>query len=132
MLKEEWRDIKGYEGLYQVSNKGRVRSIAHFIEAIKGHPQLTRGKILNNWVHPQTRYVITDLYRDNIRKHVKTHRLVAEAFIPNPDNKPFIDHINRDRQDNRVENLQWVTKSENMRNPLTQLYISFSRRKKEG
>lgn len=131
MLKEEWRDVKGYEGLYQVSNKGRVRSLSHFIEAIKGHPQLTRGKILTNWVHPQTKYVITDLYKDNIRKHVKTHRLVAEAFIPNPHNKPFVDHLNRDRQDNRVENLQWVTKSENMRNPLTQLYIHFSRSKQE-
>lgn len=127
---EKWKDIKGYEGLYQVSNKGRVRSLDHYIEATKGHPQLCKGRLLKNWIHPETHYVVTDLYKDNIRKHVKTHRLVAEAFIPNPENKPFIDHINRDRQDNRVENLRWVTKTENMNNPLTLKAISVAQRKR--
>lgn len=127
---EEWRDIKGYEGLYQVSNLGRIKSLNHYIEATKGHPQLYKGRLLKNWVHPKTHYMVTDLFKDGIRKHVKTHRLVAEAFIPNPDNKPFIDHINRDRLDNRVENLRWVTKTENMNNPLTLLAISKAQKKR--
>ena len=130
MTKEIWKDVEGYEGLYEVSNKGRVRSLDHYIEITKGHPQICRGRVLKNWVHPKTHYCVTDLSKNGKRVHVKTHRLVAKAFIPNPDNKPFIDHINRNRQDNRVENLRWVTKSENMNNPLTLKIISIAQKRR--
>ena len=130
MSKEIWKDIEGYEGLYQVSNLGRVRSLDRVYEAIKGHPQYCKGKILKAFIHPQTHYCVTDLWKNNKRVHVKTHRLVAKAFIPNLDNKPFIDHINRDRQDNRVENLRWVTKVENMNNPLTLKAISIAQKRR--
>ena len=61
-------------------------------------------------------YFFVTLYKDGKGKNKTIHRLVAEHYIPNPDNKPFVDHMNRDRKDNRIENLRWATKSENERN----------------
>ena len=105
---EEWRDIKGYEGLYQVSNEGRVKSVRRNI-ILK--PSIQRG------------YAIVIFSVDNYKVTKKVHRLVAEAFIPNPQNKPCVDHINTIRDDNRVENLRWVTIQENSDNPLTRKHL---------
>ena len=101
---EEWRDIEGYEGLYQVSNEGRVKSVRRNL-ILK--PSNVRGY----------KYVTFSVGQKRFTK--KIHRLVAEAFIPNPENKPYIDHINTNKDDNRVENLRWCTPLENSRNPLT-------------
>lgn len=119
---EEWKDIKGYEGLYQVSNKGRVRSLdRQYVGRNQyGHTYIIvkKGKILKPCTQRGYEYVVLSVGGVN-RKTMKVHRLVAEAFIPNPDNKPCIDHINTIRNDNRVENLRWVTIQENSDNPLT-------------
>lgn len=104
----EWRPVKGYEGLYEVNSEGDIRSLTH-------------DEIKIPWTHPNG-YSFVWLYKDNVKYNARVHRVVAEAFIENPDNKPFIDHINRDRTDNRACNLRWVTKSENMRNPATRLF----------
>lgn len=101
---ENWRDIEGYEGSYQVSDCGRVRS-------------LRTNKIMKLMIWHGYAYVNFTI--NNVVNHKSVHRLVAEAFIPNPENKPCIDHINTLKDDNRVENLRWVTQSENNRNHIT-------------
>lgn len=109
MVNEIWRDIKGYEQLYQISNLGNVKSL--------NYNKTSKEKILkpNNIKG----YLIVGLYKNGKRKFYHVHRLVTEAFLPNPNNKPCIDHINADRTDNRVENLRWVTHKENNDNPIT-------------
>ena len=97
---EVWKDIKGYEGHYQVSDMGNVRS-------------LKRNKNLKP--SPSNHgYLLVDLYKDGKRKMCKVHRLVAQTFIPNPENKPTVDHINTIKTDNRVSNLRWFTRKEQM------------------
>lgn len=107
---EIWRDIVGYEGLYQVSNLGRVKSLNY-----RGSK---KEKILS-LNRERTGYERVQLYKEGQHKVERIHRLVATAFIPNPENKPCIDHINTDRSDNRVENLRWVTHKENCNNQTT-------------
>lgn len=95
MKKEIWKDILGYEGLYQVSNFGRVKSLKFGKERIL---KLTKDK---------DGYLIVNLYKNNKSKTFKVHRLVAEAFIPNPDNLPQVNHKDEDKSNNIVSNLEW-------------------------
>lgn len=118
IINEIWRPIKGYEGLYEVSNLGRIKSVDRTVVYKNGRTYIYKGQIL--LISKCTKgYFRVELSKDNKRKYKYGHRLVAEAFIPNPDNKPCVDHINTDRSDNRVENLRWVTYTENNLNPLT-------------
>lgn len=106
---EIWKDIKGYEGLYQVSNLGRVKSFVSCTDT---------EKILKIRTYREN-YQYVGLSKMGIVSKFKIHRLVALAYIINADNKPHIDHINGIRSDNRADNLRWVTPEENMNNPLT-------------
>ncbi|MBQ0088583.1 MAG: HNH endonuclease [Prevotellaceae bacterium] len=109
----EWRDVVGYEGLYQVSNKGDVRNaVTH--------------KILKQAIDKYG-YCKVGLFKNKKQKEGKVHRLVAMAFIPNPENKPCINHLNTKRNDNRVENLEWCTWKENSNHEPTRKHISESK-----
>ena len=104
---EEWRDIVGYEGEYQVSNLGRVKSLSRFIFNGKG-TFLSQEKILNGF-KTKKGYIRVELHK----KSFAIHRLVAQAFIPNELNKPQVNHIDGDKSNNCVSNLEWCTNGEN-------------------
>ena len=107
---EIWRDIDGYKGLYQVSSWGRVRYLKNwFYDESTVFPQEPlRPEVTKKG------YLRVDLYdADGRRKHKKVHRLVANAFIPNPDGKPQVNHKDGNKKNNSVTNLEWVTDKEN-------------------
>lgn len=112
MENEIWRPVKGYEGLYEVSNLGRVRSLARTCKSRGGCRKPIKERVLCSEV--TAGYVRVNLSMDGYMRHYLVHRLVAEAFIPNPENLPMINHINEDKTDNRVENLEWCTASYNI------------------
>lgn len=87
---EEWKDIKGYEGLYIISNKGRIAKVLH--------PKINKDG-----------YCEQGLVKDKIKKGKRIHRLVAETFIPNPDNLPEVNHKDENKANNCVDNLEWCT-----------------------
>lgn len=98
-MSEEWTDIKDYEGLYQVSNFGRVKS-SYTNRILKGRKD--KGG-----------YLLVNLYKNKVSYTKAIHRLVAQAFIPNPDNKPQVNHIDENKTNNMVSNLEWMTAKEN-------------------
>lgn len=116
-MKEIWKDVVGYEGRYKVSSFGRVLSTGVYLDGRIYEPKLIKQR------KDIGGYMTVALYRGRIGKTFKVHRLVAMSFIPNPNNLPYVDHINTSRIDNRVENLRWVTHVENCNNVLTRKHI---------
>lgn len=111
---EIWKDIKGYENIYQVSNLGRIKSLDRKVKAGIKHNEykIAKGKILK-LNQKRNGYLTVDLCKENKVKTISVHRLVALTFIPNKENKEQINHINAKKYDNRVENLEWCTYEEN-------------------
>lgn len=106
---EEWKDIVGYEGIYQISNLGNVKGFK-FTSGYKEH--------LLKPLFDKDGYCKVNLYKDRKLKRVSIHRLVASTFIPNPENKPQINHIDGNKQNNSADNLEWVTSKENIRHSI--------------
>lgn len=112
-MEEIWKDIDGYEGLYQVSNLGRFRSLPRRTRNRMGY-YLSKEKILK-YDSLSAGYQRVNLVDANgkTKTFSRAHRLIAKAFVPNPENKPEVNHINGIKNDNRLENLEWVTRQEN-------------------
>lgn len=112
---EIWKDIKGYEGLYQVSNLGRIKSLERTIEVKTKHStcRTIKERILKPEKCKSTQYLYVNLNKFGNVKHCTVHRLVAEAFIPNPDNLPQINHLDENRSNNCADNLEWCTNKHN-------------------
>lgn len=111
-MKEIWKDIKNYEGIYQVSNLGNVRSLNHIRKNGKKKSYISKGKTLKPAIQ-NVGYKFVVLSKNGERKGYRVHRLVAETFIPNPNNYPCINHKDECRTNNVVENLGWCTISYN-------------------
>jgi hypothetical protein len=105
---EVWKDVPGYENLYQASTMGRLKSVPDQ----SGKYSFRLGNVLKRRIG-KAGYPYYTVFNSGNSKTVKEHRMVAIAFIPNPENKPCVNHINGIKHDNRVENLEWVTYSEN-------------------
>ncbi|WBK39941.1 HNH endonuclease [PinkBerry-associated phage LS06-2018-MD08] len=112
-MKEIWKDIKGYEGYYQISNLGRVKSLERKCKTNNSY-RIKKEKILKGGFTTK-RYKHVTLLKNKITKTYQIHRLVAIAFIENLLNKETVNHKNGIKDDNRVENLEWMTYSENIK-----------------
>lgn len=106
---ELWAPIKGYEGLYEVSNKGRIKSLA------KNAGNSPRKKRIRKLKETRHGYLNVSLWKFGKSKHPLVHRLVAMAFLPNPCNYPEVNHLDGDRKNANVENLEWCTTSQNIK-----------------
>lgn len=113
---EEWADIKGFEGMYQVSTEGRVRSVDRVTEMVRygiSYEMRHKGRVLKTSVN-KCGYERVQLTKDSRPYNFTIHRLVATAFIPNKENLPEINHIDGNKRNNNVDNLEWCTKSHNI------------------
>lgn len=107
--KEIWKPVKGYEGYYEVSNRGRVKRVGKYRNQVKEW----ESNVILKPAKKNNGYMFCQLSKDNKASTKMIHRLVAEAFIDNPDNKPTVNHIDGNRANNTVENLEWATYTEN-------------------
>ena len=105
-MKEEWKDIKNYEGLYQVSNWGRVKSLIT--------DKNRRKRILKQHNRGNGYLFVVLTNNEHQSKNISVHRLVAETFLPNPENLPEVNHIDENKENNRVDNLEWCDHTYNI------------------
>lgn len=124
---EDYKDINGFEGMYQISNLGNVKSLSRRVLSRYSNDRIINEKLLSLNKDKATGYVSITLSLGKKRITKSVHRLVASAFIDNPLNKPEVNHINGIQHDNRAENLEWVTKSENCKHAYSK---SLKRQKK--
>ena len=109
---EEWRQVVGYEGYYEVSSLGNLRSVDRYVKYPKGGQMLRKGKPMRQNKNKYG-YVDVRLGKLGVEKAHLIHRLVASTFLDNPESKPEVNHKNGIKSDNRLENIEWATKSEN-------------------
>lgn len=110
-----WKPVVGYEGIYEVNELGQIKSLSR--EKYCGHegsnPQITKEKLLKERIC-RMGYPIVRLSKDGIAKNVRVHRILAQAFIENPENKPNVNHIDNNPLNKSLDNLEWCTQKENM------------------
>lgn len=112
----KWRTIEGYEGYYEVSDKGDVRSLDRIVPSGKHGTRKIYGrtmKLTQSYGRNNDGYLVVNLRKDHTSKVIPVHRLVAKAFIQNPDNLPTVNHKDGDKTNNKVDNLEWASYSEN-------------------
>ncbi|MDP4117688.1 MAG: NUMOD4 domain-containing protein [Bacillota bacterium] len=112
-MQETWKDVKGFGGRYQVSNYGRLRSLEMEVLCRNGKRRIVNGSTLKERINHKSGYVQYLLCMDGCKIYKYAHRLVAETFLANPENKPTINHKDENKRNNRIENLEWATYSEN-------------------
>ena len=112
-MTEEWRPIVGYEGLYEVSNTGQVRGLDRYVKYSDGRIYLHKGKVLSP-IKDRDGYLQVNLCYSGRINSIKIHRLVAQAFIPNPDNLPQVNHKDEVKTNNNVDNLEWCDSKYNL------------------
>lgn len=110
---EIWKDVHGYEGIYKISNLGRILSLSRFIHYVSGNHKYSKDRILKNHLFKNGYYYVS-LSKNKMAKRFLLHRLLAEHFIPNPNNYPCINHIDTDQTNNSLHNLEWCTHKQNM------------------
>jgi hypothetical protein len=132
MTEEIWKPIKGYEKSYLISNYGRVKSLDRIAITVDGVMRHYKGKILSTTPNKHRGYVAVKLSDSNrrISEVIDVHRLVALHFLPNPNNLPVVNHRDCKRSNSHVDNLQWVTVSENLTYKGAHLRAGESRKKK--
>jgi hypothetical protein len=113
-MKEVWKDVVGFEGFYQISNLGRLKSFKKKKE----------GKILSN-KNSKGGYFSVVLQKCINKRHTRIHRLVIESFKPNYENKPEVNHIDGNRQNNNINNLEWSTRKENARHAIENGFANY-------
>lgn len=124
-MTEVWKDVVGYEGLYQVSNLGRVKSLAKIDRLGRCYPERLKAQVNNG-----TGYLVVNLKHNGKQQMRSVHRLVAEHFISNELELPEVNHIDGNKFNNVVDNLEWCTHSENMQHAVdTGLHTNFGQRK---
>lgn len=115
MQKEIWKDIPGYEGIYQASNLGKIKSIERWIEREDGYKNHILERIVKQHItRSDYGYYRVGLHKNGASKTFLVHRLIAATFLPNPDNYPQVNHKNEIITDNRVENLEWCSADYNV------------------
>lgn len=113
-LKKEWKEIKGYEGRYIISNYGEIISLPRY-KNNNSKLQYVEPKEICRYINKHNGYVYVQLWNNSTYKNIRLHKLVAENFIDNKENKPQINHIDGNKENNRVDNLEWCTASENIK-----------------
>lgn len=118
MEQEIWKDVKGYEGYYEISNLGRVRTVQRILTDKKGRKRIVKSMIRKVYVGKRGYYCV-NLQANGKRKVAYLHRLIMDAFVPNTENKPCIDHIDGNKLNCSLENMRYATQRENITNPNT-------------
>ena len=119
---EEWKDVVDYEGVYKISNYGVVISLDRYV-LNNGTPVIVKGRQIAP-IHKKEGYLQYALSKSGRRKKYYAHRLVAQAFIPNPDNLPEVNHKDGNKANNHVSNLEWVSKADNQKHAHTNNLLS--------